>query len=64
MGNPYHVVILLVVLAIWIGGAVLVARLAQSKGRSFAVYLTASLILGWWLPLLAALIVRRPRKPA
>jgi hypothetical protein len=55
---------LLVVLVVWIGGVVLVARLAERKGRSFAVYFVASLILGWWLPLLAALIVRRPRKPA
>jgi hypothetical protein len=62
MSNAYHVAILLVVLAIWIGGAVLVGRLAARKGRSFGVYFVASLILGWWLPLLAALIVRRARK--
>jgi hypothetical protein len=55
---------LLVVVAVWIGGAVLVARLAERKGRSFAVYFVASLTLGWWLPLLAALIVRRPRRLA
>lgn len=63
MSNPYHVAILLVVVVVWIGGAVLVGRLAERKGRSFAVYFVASLILGWWLPLLAALIVRRPPNP-
>jgi hypothetical protein len=64
VGNPYHVAILLAVLAFWIGGAALVGRLAERKGRSFAVYFIISLIIGWWFPLLAALIVRRPRKPA
>jgi hypothetical protein len=64
VSNPIHVVILLLVLAVWIGGAAFVARYAERKGRSFAAYFVVSLIIGWGLPLLAALIVRRPREPA
>jgi hypothetical protein len=63
VSNPVHVAALVVVLAVWIGGAALVGRLAERKGRSFAAYFVVSLIIGWWLPLLAALIVRRPREP-
>jgi hypothetical protein len=62
--STYHVFILVVVLTVWIGGATLVGRFAERKGRSFAVYFIVSLIVGWWLPLLAALIMRRPREPA
>jgi len=51
------------VLLFWLVPAFLVAKLADRKGRSFAVYLIASLIIGWIIPLIAALIVR-PRKNA
>jgi hypothetical protein len=51
------------VLLFWLVPAVLVARLAERKGRSFAVYLIASLIIGWIIPLIAALVVR-PRVEA
>jgi hypothetical protein len=57
MSNPIHVVALLALLALWIGPAVLTARVAERKGRSFAVYLVVSLIIGWPIPLIAALIV-------
>jgi hypothetical protein len=65
MSNPLHVVVLLVVLALWPVPAFLVARLAERKGRSFGVYLVASLIIGWLIPLVAALIVpARRSRPA
>jgi hypothetical protein len=53
-----HLAALLVLLLLWLGPALLVARLAQRKGRPFALYLIASLIVGWPFTLLAALIVR------
>jgi hypothetical protein len=63
MSNPIHVVLLIALVAFWVVPAVLVARLAEHKGRSFVVYLVASLIIGWLIPLIAALIVpdRRDR---
>jgi hypothetical protein len=63
MSNPIHVVLLVALIALWIGPSVLVARLAERKGRSFAVYLIVSLIIGWPIPLVAALIVP-PRRGA
>jgi Na+-driven multidrug efflux pump len=63
LGNPIHVVFLAVVLALWVGPSVLVGRLAERKGRSFRVYFIAALILGWWLVLIVALIIR-PRRAA
>jgi hypothetical protein len=57
MSNPIHVVLLIALLAFWVVPAVLTARLAERKGRSFAVYLVVSLIIGWLIPLIAALIV-------
>jgi hypothetical protein len=57
MSNPIHVVLLLALIALWVLPSVLVARLADRKGRSFSVYLIVSLIIGWLIPLLAALIV-------
>lgn len=53
-----HTFGLLAVLVLWLLPALLVARLAERKGRPFALYLIASLIIGWPIPLLAALIVR------
>ena len=65
MSNPIHVVLLIALLILWIGPSVLVARLADRKGRSFAVYLIASLIIGWLIPLIAALVVpERHGRPA
>ena len=65
MSNPIHVVLLIALLILWIGPSVLVARLADRKGRSFAVYLIASLIIGWLIPLIAALVVpERHSRPA
>jgi hypothetical protein len=63
MSNPIHVALLIALLAFWIVPAVLVARLADRKGRSFGVYLVVSLIIGWLIPLIAALVVpdRRSR---
>lgn len=63
MSNPIHVVLLIALVALWVVPAVLVARLAERKRRSFVVYLVASLIIGWLIPLIAALIVpdRRDR---
>jgi hypothetical protein len=46
----------------WLLPALLVGRLAERKGRPFALYLIVSLIIGWPIPLIAALIVR-PRPP-
>jgi len=54
-------VLLIVLLALWVVPAVLAARLADSKGRSFGVYLVAALIIGWPIPLLAAAIL--PARP-
>lgn len=58
-----HAFGLIFVLLFWLVPALLVAKLAERKGRSFAVYLVASLIIGWIIPLIAALIVR-PRVEA
>jgi hypothetical protein len=53
-----------VVLVFWLVPAVLVAKLAERKGRSFAAYLIVSLIIGWLFPLIAALIVRPRVEPS
>jgi hypothetical protein len=63
MSNPIHLAALLAILLLWLLPTVLTARLAARKGRSFAVYLIASLLIGWPIPLIAALIVR-PRNAA
>jgi hypothetical protein len=61
MGNPIHIAVVLALLAFVVAPAFLTARLAERKGRSFAVYLVASLMIGWPIPLLATLILRRER---
>jgi hypothetical protein len=61
MSNPIHLALLFAVIALFIVPAVLTARLAGRKGRSFAVYLVASLLIGWPIPLLVALVV--PNRP-
>jgi small-conductance mechanosensitive channel len=58
-----HFAGLLGVLFLWLAPALLVARLAQRKGRPFALYLIVSLVVGWPLTLLAALIVRPRAEP-
>jgi hypothetical protein len=58
-----HFAGLLGVLILWLVPALLVGRLAQRKGRPFALYLIASLIVGWPFTLLAALIVRPRAEP-
>jgi MFS family permease len=57
MSNPIHLLALIVVLLCFVVPAVLVARLADRHGRSFAVYLIASLIVSWVVPLLALLVL-------
>jgi hypothetical protein len=57
LSNPIHLVALLALLALWIGPAVLAGRVAERKHRSFVVYLTASLIVGWPIPLLTAAVL-------
>jgi MFS family permease len=57
MSNPIHIVLLLALIAFYILPAVLAGRIADRKGRSFAVYLVASLLIGWPIPLLIALVV-------
>ena len=65
MSNPIHVVLLLALVGLFIVPAVLTARFAQRKGRSFAVYLVASLLIGWPVPLLVALVMpNRADQPA
>lgn len=61
LSNPVHLLGLLGVIAFWIGPAVLVGRLAARRGRSFAVYLVASLLIWWPVPLFVALIMPRRR---
>jgi len=61
LSNPIHLVVLILVLALWFGPAILAGRIAERKGRSFVVYLVASLVVGWPIPLLAAAVVPRRR---
>jgi hypothetical protein len=56
-----HLFGLVFLLVFWFVPALLVAKLAERKGRSFAVYLVASLIIGWVIPLVAAMVVRPQR---
>jgi hypothetical protein len=48
---------LLVVTVLWLGPSFLVASFAQRKGRSFALFLIASLLISWLLALLVALVL-------
>lgn len=64
MSNPIHLVLLLALLLFWVGPAVLAGRLAERKGRSFGVYLVVSLVIGWPIPLVVALIVPNRRLQA
>jgi len=64
VSNPIHLVLLLALLLFWVGPAVLAGRLAERKGRSFGVYLVVSLVIGWPIPLVVALIVPHRRLQA
>ncbi|HEY4452456.1 MAG TPA: hypothetical protein VGN13_12785 [Solirubrobacteraceae bacterium] len=62
MSNPIHVVMLLLVLVvIWIGPAILAGRIAERKGREFAVYVIAGLIVGPLVLLISLVLPRRRR---
>jgi hypothetical protein len=63
MTNPIHDVVLLVVLAVWIGPAYLAGRVANRKGRSFGLYMVAGLLIGP-LVLLGTLLLPRSRRVA
>jgi hypothetical protein len=52
---------LLGLVVFWLLPALLATRIAERKGRSFAVYLIVALVIGWPIPLLAALVVRTRR---
>jgi hypothetical protein len=56
-----HAFGLLGVIVLWLLPALVAARIAERKGRSFAVYLIVALVIGWPIPLLAALVVRTRR---
>ena len=56
-----HIAGALGVLLLFVLPAFLTARLAARKGRPFWLYLVASLLIGWPIPLLAAIVVRKPR---
>lgn len=59
MSDPIHVVALLVVLAFYFGQAYLAGWVADRKGRNFAVYLVAGLIIGPLVLLIALVLPRR-----
>jgi hypothetical protein len=57
--NVVHLTfVVLVVVVLWLLPSFLVGRLAAGKGRSFAAYFIVSLIIGWLIPLIVALVVR------
>jgi hypothetical protein len=64
VSNPIHVLLLLGWIAFWVVPSVMVGRLAARRGRSQAVYLVASLLIGWFLPLIAVLVFSRRRDQA
>jgi hypothetical protein len=58
MTHPIHdAFFALALIVFWILPAILTARLAHRKGRSFAIFLIVSLVIGWPIPLLVALIM-------
>ncbi len=46
-------------LLLWLLPTILVYRIANRKGRDGWIYVVAALLIGWPLPLLAALIIRK-----
>jgi MFS family permease len=61
MTNPIHILLLVALVFGYVLPALLVGRLAERRGRSFTVYLVASLIVGWVIPLIAVLIFSNRR---
>jgi hypothetical protein len=57
-----HLFGLLALIAFWLVPTLVVMRIAARKGRDKWVYFAASLLIGWPLPLIAALVVR-PETP-
>jgi hypothetical protein len=55
-----HVLLLLALIALWLGPAILAGNIADRKGRSGPVYVVAGLIVGP-LVLLVALVLPRRR---
>ena len=49
---------IVLVIAMWVLPAVGVAKIAEGKGRSFALWLAFSLVFSWLWLLIAALIIR------
>jgi hypothetical protein len=65
MSNPIHdAVFLIVVIFFWLIPAVLIARLAARKGRSFALFLIGSLVIPWPVSLTVALVMPARRDQA
>jgi len=62
LSDPVHLVLVVALVAFWVVPAMLVARLAQRKGRSFALFMIAGLLIGWLFDAIAAvlLIAARP----
>ncbi len=54
---------LLGVLVLWLAPAIVVYRIAERRGRPGWVYLVASLVIGWPVPLLATLVLPRKGPP-
>jgi hypothetical protein len=58
MSHPIHDAAFLIVLILfWLIPAVLIARLARTKGHSFGLFLIASLVIAWPIPLIVALVM-------
>jgi hypothetical protein len=57
LANPLHIIVLLIVSAVWIAPAYLVAQFAARRGRNFAGYLVGGLIFGWLFSLVAAVFI-------
>jgi hypothetical protein len=56
----HNVVFLITLVVFWVGPAVLVAKIAQSRGRDFATFLAISLIVPW--PLMIPIVLTLPRR--
>lgn len=56
-----HDLVFLTILAVfWLGPAVLVAKVAQGRGRDFATFLVVSLVVPW--PLMIFIVLALPRR--
>lgn len=53
----HDAVFLTTLVVVWLGPAVLVAKLAQGRGRDFTTFLLVSLIVPWPLMLLIVLVL-------